>query len=115
MSMPTILVSIIISLITVTVAVWGWRTMMADRQQIFDKKGIRHRWATASWGRRIATILAIPFGVAVALILIRAEESGPVPESVVQVIVILAMVFGVRSLAKQMRKEREQEERDRDH
>jgi cobalamin biosynthesis protein CobD/CbiB len=113
--MPTVLVSVFISLITLTVAVWAWRTMMADRQQIFDKKRIRNRWATASWNRRIATIVAVPFGVGVALILIRAEEAGTVPGDVIQVVLLVAFVFGVRSLAKRMRNEREREGGDVDH
>jgi cobalamin biosynthesis protein CobD/CbiB len=84
--------------------------MMADRQQIFDKERIRHRWSTASWGRRIATVLAIPVGMGLGYLLTQAQESGAVPETVIRVLVLVLMIFAVRRLAKSMKDERNRED-----
>lgn len=109
--MPTLLVSVLLSIAGLVVAIWAWRTMMADRQQIFDRDRIRHRWSTASWGRRIATVLAIPAGLGLGYLLIQAQESGAVPEAAIRLVVLVLMIFAVRSLAKTMQKERDREDR----
>jgi hypothetical protein len=94
--------------LAVTVALW--RIILSNRQQMFDRGRIRQRWVNASWGRRIATVLAVPVGVILAYVLIDARRSGALPESVVRLIGILLIAFAVYRLSKTMREERERDE-----
>jgi uncharacterized membrane protein len=110
--MDTTVLPVVVSLVSMVVLVIAWRALLAERSQAFDRERIRKRWATASVGRRITTLLGVPLGFGLGYLLIQAERTGAFPLWllwIIRLVLAVLVLFGALRLSKQLTKERNEE------
>lgn len=97
------------SVLSIAAWVYFWRKVGPDRKQLFDPQRIRSRWGEGSPGRRIATILSIPMGIGLGVLVVRAQESGAIPEVVIRIAMLALIIFMAHRVSKRLRDERDRE------
>jgi hypothetical protein len=102
------LVLVVFSLLSIVAWVYFWRKVGPDRKQLFDPKRVRTRWAEASPGRRVATVLSIPIGIGLGILVVKAQESGTISEVVTRGAMLVLIIFLAHRVSNRLKDERSQ-------
>jgi hypothetical protein len=90
--------------------VYFWRKIGPDRKQLFDPKRVRSRWAEAAKGRRYMSILSLPIGIALGVLMYKALDSGAVPEPLVRVGMLVLIIFMAHRLSNRLKDEKRRDD-----
>jgi hypothetical protein len=98
------------SVLSIGAWIYFWRKVGPDRKQLFDPKRVRRRWAEAAKGRRFMSIVSLPIGIALGVLMYKALDSGAVPEPLVRVGMLVLIIFMAHRLSNRLKDEKTQDE-----